>query len=190
MRVVLRSGGRGGSSKIKPVSMGRKRVSKNATMMAIGAPNPGGNKTAQGYNGKSKKFREYVVPLSRVNRTPALEKAIERWTLFQDSQPTRVRVFEYDDGKEGVEEHVCFRVGEAQITIDTVEDVNGNDVRIKPLEVGAVYKGEKNSNKSGKQWIHSFKEDGGKPPINVVDVETGIMSQIGGTYEALDWLRR
>lgn len=167
-----------------------RRVKRNAIMMTIGHANPGERRPSR--NKGTKSFREYTVPISQVNMTPAMQAAIERWEMFQDGAKARkVRVYEYDDGKEGVDERVCFRVGESQITIDTVEDENGNEIKIKPLDIGMVYKGEKSAgNKKGSQWIHSYKEDGGKPPINVVDVETGIMMQLGGTYEALDWMRR
>lgn len=167
-----------------------RRAQQNTIMMTVGAPNPQGRRAVR--NKSTKSFREYTVDLNKVNMTPLLEKAIDRWNTFQSGKPPkRVRVYEYDDGKEGVEEKVCFRIGESQITVDTVEDEHGKEVRIKPLEIGMVYKGEKASgNKKNSNWIHSYKEDGGKPPINVVDVETGIMMQLGGTYEALDWMRR
>ena len=167
-----------------------RRPSKNAIMMTVGQSNPGARRARQ--NKSTKSFREYTLPISRVKMTPKLQEAIARWEMFQDgAKAQKVRVYEYDDGQEGVDERVCFRVGESQITIDTVEDEHGREVKIKPLEIGMVYKGEKSAgNKKGAQWVHSYREDGGKPPVNVIDVETGIMMQLGGTYEALDWMRR
>jgi len=160
-------------------------------MMTVGARNPGVARRPS-RNKATKSFREYTLPISRVKMTPKLQEAIERWEMFQDgAKAQKVRVYEYDDGKEGVDERVCFRVGESQITIDTVEDESGREIKIKPLEIGMVYKGEKSAgNKKGAQWVHSFEEDGGKPPINVIDIETGILMALGGTYEALDWMRR
>ena len=195
MRIVRRivATGSGGSRRAPRVRVARPggRARQNAIMMTVGESNPGARR-ARANRGMKAPYREYTIPLSQVNMTPTLKRAIERWEQFQDGAPAkRVRVYEYDDGKEGVDERVCFRVGEAQITVDTVEDESGREVRIKPLEIGMVYKGEKSAkNKKGVQWIHSFEEDGGKPPINVVDVETGIMMQLGGTYEAADWMRR
>ncbi len=164
-----------------------RKPSRNAIMMTIGRPNPGAS-----LNKSTKSFKEYTLPIDQVKMTPKLQEAIERWEMFQDgAKAQKVRIYEYDDGKEGVDERVCFRVGESQITIDTVEDVNGNEIKIKPLDIGMVYKGEKSAkNKAGAQWIHSYREDGGKPPVAVVDVETGVLMHIGGTYEALDWMRR
>lgn len=81
---------------------------------------------------------------------------------------------------------------EAEIEIDTVEDAQGHEVEIKPLRIGTVYAvpGSARSNKAGKQWVHSHREDGGKPPIHAVDPQTGILQQLGGTYEVHDWIRR
>lgn len=196
MHVVLVSDGDGrarvpklrASGSAAPVN---RRGKQNTIMMTVGAPNPGTGARRVSRNKSTKKFTERRIPISQANMTPELKKAIARWEQFQGTKPTHVRVFEYDDGREGVEERVCFRIGTSQIILDTVEDENGNEVRIKPLEIGMVYKGEKGSpSKQGSQWVHSFTEDGGVPPINVVEVETGIMSQLGGTYEALDWMQR
>lgn len=195
-RIVIQRGSSGRSVRVRETSPRReaqpRRVRRNAIMMTVGEANPGPAARRVSRNKATKSFREYTLPLSRVKMTPKLKEAIERWEMFQDgAKAQKVRVYEYDDGKEGVDERVCFRVGESQITIDTVEDESGREIKIKPLEIGMVYKGEKSAgNKRNAQWIHSFKEDGGKPPINVVDVETGIMMQLGGTYEALDWMRR
>lgn len=193
-RIVIQRGSPGRAVRVREAAPRReaspRKVRKNAIMMTVGAANPATRRVSR--NKATKSFREYTMPISRVKMTPKLQEAIARWEMFQDgAKAQKVRVYEYDDGKDGVDERVCFRVGESQITIDTVEDESGREIKIKPLEIGMVYKGEKSAgNKKGAQWIHSFKEDGGKPPINVVDVETGIMMQLGGTYEALDWMRR
>lgn len=165
----------------------KRGASKNGIMMTIGAANPRSRKPHK--NGS--KYREYTVPLAEVGGRDA-EKAIERYAQFHEAPPTRWRVFEYDDGKPGVEEHHLFKVGTAEIKIDTVEGTDGRDIRIKPLRIGTVYNvgGNERSNKSGKNWIHSHRESGGKPPIHAVDPKTGIMQQLGGTYEVEDWIRR
>lgn len=165
-----------------------KKARRNTIMMTVGHSNPGAPVKR---NKSTKSFKEYRKKISEVTMTPQLEAAIARWEKFQGFKPTHVRVYEYEDGRDGVEERVCFKVGEANIVVDTAEDENGNEVRIKPLKIGMVYKGEKGSpSKGGSQWVHSFEEDGGVPPINVIDVETGIMSQLGGSYEALEWMER
>ncbi len=192
MRVVLVRDGQGRVRvpKVRAAESSSRRARKNTIMMTVGRPNPGAGHKAR-HNKSTKKFTERRIPLSQAKMTPQLKAAVARWEQFQGTKPTHVRIFEYDDGREGVEERVCFRIGTSQITLDTVEDENGNEIRIKPIEIGMVYKGEKGSpSKGGSQWVHSFAEDGGVPPINVVDVETGVMSQLGGTYEALDWMTR
>jgi hypothetical protein len=188
-----------------------RRVATNGVLMTIGAVNsPCGNagshelserkkellrrvaggKTAAKNRGK--RYKEYTLSLDEVSDVPGIEKAIKRYTEFHGSPPSRVRVFEYDDGLDLDDVRLMFKVGTAEIEIDTVEDAKGNEVRIKPIKIGTVYTvGSKDrSNKAGTQWIHSHREDGGKPPIHAVDVDTGVQSQLGGSYEHRDWIRR
>jgi len=136
--------------------------------------------------------REYTVPLGRAPDVSGSSQAIAGYERFHGAAPTRVRVYEYDDGREEVTERALFKVGTAEIEIDTVEDAQGQEVEIKPLRIGTVYAvpGSARSNKAGKQWVHSHREDGGKPPIHAVDPQTGILQQLGGTYEVHDWIRR
>jgi hypothetical protein len=136
--------------------------------------------------------REYTVPLGRAPEVPGGAQAVAGYQRFHGAAPTRVRIFEYDDGHEEVTERALFKVGTAEIEIDTVEDAHGHEVRIKPLRIGTVYAvpTKARSNKAGKQWVHSHREDGGKPPIHAVDPQTGILQQLGGTYEVRDWIRR
>ena len=137
-------------------------------------------------------MREYTVPLSRAPDVAGSDQAVAGYKRFHGAAPTRVRVYEYDDGREEVTERALFKVGTAEIEIDTVEDTRGNEVEIKPLRIGTVYAVPESarSNKAGKQWVHSHREHGGKPPIHAVDPQTGILQQLGGTYEVHDWIRR
>lgn len=160
----------------------KRKAKKNGTMMVVGAMNPG------------PKYREYIISKKAADKIDPDRgaRAESGHKRFHKNQSTRVRVFEYDDGNDEVENIFCFKVGKAQVEIDTVKDASGKEVRIKPLKIGTVYsvpRGAK-SDKAGKQWIHSHREDGGTPPIHVVDVDTGIQSQLGGTYVHDDWMRR
>jgi len=142
--------------------------------------------------GYGQRYKEYTVPLGDFPAIPGLDKAIARYEEFHQAKPTRVRIFEYEDGNDIEDVRVCFRMGKAHVKIDTVEDTDGNEVRIKPLEIGMVYSVDKKSggNKAGIQWVHTHKEEGGVPPIHVVDIDTGIVSQLGGSYEVRDWVRQ
>jgi len=197
----------------------RKQVKRNGLLMVVGSANPasparerqqralkkfeegtgarGKRGTGRPARGKADRnprglVREYTVPLGRAPDVPGSEQALAGYERFHGAAPTRVRVYEYDDGREEVTERALFKVGTAEIEIDTVEDPSGNEVSIKPLRIGTVYAvpDSARSNKAGKQWVHSHREDGGKPPIHAVDPQTGILQQLGGTYEVHDWIRR
>lgn len=203
MRVVLVRDGRGRPVVPRRPSQPRvrrpARIAKNTIMMTVGNTSRNCGEAGCGSCGRvamnrgaaRPKFRKYTVALNKIEKTPLIQRACEGYEQFQNLPSTKVEVYEYDDGRKEVTEHVCFKIGKAHIKVDTVEDVHGNEVRIKPLEIGSVYMGEKGSpTKGGQQWIHSHKEDGGVPPIKVVDVESGIMMDIGGTGYVSDWLRR
>jgi hypothetical protein len=151
--------------------------------MVIGAMNPP--------RSKRRRYREFTAPLSRVAPSPKIDKAVKKYMKFHEGVPTHVQVFEYEDGKPGVTEHVCFKVGEADIEITRAETPDGREIAIKPLKIGTAYsvKAGVRSNKAGQQWIHSHREGGGQPPIHVVDVDTGIQFQVGGKYRHEDWIR-
>src|SRR5207237_910203 len=187
---------------------------RNGLLMVVGSANPArerqqralkkymaaagaqaraaGGAAAAARNSPRGLVREYTVPLGRAPDVPGGAQAVAGYQRFHGAAPTRVRVFEYDDGREEVTERALFKVGTAEIEIDTVEDARGHEVRIKPLRIGTVYAVPKQarSNKAGKQWVHSHREDGGRPPIHAVDPQTGILQQLGGTYEVRDWIRR
>lgn len=148
---------------------------------------------ARVHENRGRAYREYTVPLSKVELDARGEKAMARYEEFQGAPPTRVRVYEYPDGKREVEEHVAFKLGVADITIDTIEDEHGREVKLpKPVNLGMVYSTDprKSPNKPGGQYYHSFRESGGKPPIEAVDVETGILHRLGGTYQVKGWVTR
>jgi len=198
----------------------RREVKRNGMLMVVGAANPA-SPTRERQQKALRKFessagrprsdarpvrsakrsaarnpkglvREYTVPLARAPDVPGARAALAGYERFHGAAPTRVRVYEYDDGRDEVTERALFKVGTAEIEIDTVEDASGNEVQIRPLRIGTVYAvpSSARSNKAGKQWVHSHREDGGKPPIHAVDPETGILQQLGGTYEVHDWIRR
>lgn len=176
-----------------PDARGRpKRVGENGILMVVGAPNsPKASKPSKAKVAVNRKrFKEYTVPLREVSDLPDIDEAIIRYQRFHGSQPTRARIFEYEDGAD--ETRVLFRVGTPEIEIDTVEDAKGNEVRIKPLRIGTTYSvsNDKKSNKHGSQWVHSYREDGGKPPVSAVDVKTNVEHRLGGTIEFEDWARR
>jgi len=197
----------------------RKQVKRNGLLMVVGSANPSSparerqqralKKFEEGTGARGKRgtgrparrkadrnprglVREYTVPLGRAPDVPGSAQALAGYERFHGAAPTRVRVYEYDDGREEVTERALFKVGTAEIEIDTVEDASGHEVSIKPLRIGTVYAvpDSARSNKAGKQWVHSHREDGGKPPIHAVDPQTGILQQLGGTYEVHDWIRR
>lgn len=188
MKVVLRN---------KKTTRKPRRCAKcNGLLMTVGGfgnPHKCRVKSVKKNSGeKQTKLKEYTVPLSRVEMTPLLKRAIARYTKFHGSPPTRLRVFKYSNGSKEEIKHTCFKLGDAEIKINVAQTPDGRDVRIKPLEIGDVYtvKGGIKSNKAGQQWIHSHREGGGKPPINVVDVVTGVRSRLGGTCKVTDWMRR
>ena len=197
----------------------RREVKRNGMLMVVGAANPasptrerqqkalrkfeasagrpsvsGAARPTKGRAARNPKglVREYTIPLARAPDVPGARAALAGYERFHGAAPTRVRVYEYDDGREEVTERALFKVGTAEIEIDTVEDASGNEVQIRPLRIGTVYAvpSSARSNKAGKQWVHSHREDGGKPPIHAVDPLTGVLQQLGGTYEVRDWIRR
>lgn len=140
---------------------------------------------------RASKYTERVVSIDKAPRIEGAERAIDAHQKFHGCAPTRVRIFEYDDGVDEVIEHTCFRLGTEEIVIDAVPGKNGEMIPLaEPLQIGTVYKAPTASNKEGAQYIHSFREDGGKPPISVVDVETGVKSTLGGTYDIVgrEWI--
>jgi len=153
------------------------RASRNGILMTIA--NPAGGRRRPG----ARKVREYIVPLRSAPRDAETREAVRRYRRFHKETPDRVRILEYDDGRPGVEERTLFRIGDADIVIDTPEG---------PLEIGTVYRvpASARSRKAGKQWVHSHREGGGKPPFHAVDIGTGLMTQLGGSYEVEDWIRR
>lgn len=162
-----------------------RRARKNGTLMLVGAANPKKNAV----------IREYVVPIAKAPKVdPRLRKmAVENHQKFQGKKPTRVRVIEYDDGRKGVRDVVCYGLGKAEITVDTVQDKNGREIQLKePMRIGSVYKAPTHGKKKGAQFVHSFKEDGGRVPVKAIDVETGVEHTLGGTYKVRgeEWIRR
>jgi hypothetical protein len=188
--------------------MKKQQAKRNGLLMVVGSANPARERQQKALkkfmaaadakartaatNAPKGLVREYTVPLGRAPDVPGGAQAVAGYQRFHGAAPTRVRIFEYDDGRPEVTERALFKVGTAEIEIDTVEDARGREVRIKPLRIGTVYAVSKKarSTKAGKQWVHSHREDGGKPPIHAVDPQTGVLQQLGGTYEVRDWIRR
>lgn len=142
-------------------------------------------------------IRDYLMPVNEIPEAAdaAFKAKIEKAKKYCEKfhgKPKQLHVYEYDDGSPEVTDVVCFSMGEAEITIDTATDKNGREVEIEPMNIGSVYKAPAGSHKGSKQFVHGYTEDGGKPPIAAIDVDTGIELRLGGTYEARnsEWLRK
>jgi len=135
--------------------------------------------------------RSYTRPLAQVRDVPGLAEAIARYTKFHGAPPTRVRVFEYEDGSPELRERALFALGQADAEVNVAEDLDGNEIAIKPLRLGTTYSvpASARSNKAGRQWIHSHREGGGKPPVVACDPVTGRIELAGGSYEVGGWIR-
>src|SRR5487761_2276898 len=175
-----------------------KRASKNGTLMLSGALNPAVSEAQRRLFGAALGVKRGTTKKARVSPEAAraafkakIEKAKKYCEKFH-GKPKQLHVYEYDDGSPEVTDVVCFSMGEAEITIDTATDKNGREVEIEPMNIGSVYKAPAGSHKGSKQFVHGYTEDGGKPPIAAIDVDTGIELRLGGTYEARnsEWLRK
>lgn len=139
-------------------------------------------------------INSYRVPIDQADLSaPGTQEAIAAFRRFHGGEPTHVEVYEYDDGTPDVHEEALFAIGQAQIEVDTMEQAGGGgEVQVAPFAAGTVYSVPQdwNSSKAGKQWVHSHRESGGKPPLHAYNPITGVMSQHGGTYFVDEWIER
>lgn len=141
-------------------------------------------------------INSYRVPiheaLEKFGDAPGLHEALEGFKRFHGGEPTHVEVYEYDDGSSDTHEEALFAIGKAQIEVDTMQGPGGAEVPIAPFQAGTVYSvpDNWNSDKAGKQWVHSHRENNGTPPIHAYNPVTGVMSQHGGTFYVDEWIER
>ncbi len=96
-----------------------------------------------------------------------LEKAIKAYKRFHKAEPKSIKVFEYDDGKQGNEIKTGIVVGQAP-------------------ETHYVLPKEQESNKNGSHWVHHHKK--GNLPYLVMDPDTGMLMTLGGAFRTTTWL--
>jgi hypothetical protein len=126
--------------------------------------------------------RELRGPARAAAHVDGYRQAVAACKEFHGVAPTKVRVFEIDDGKPGVTERVVYAMGVGEVEVADKGDLPSN-------RIGQVYSVPwKRSRKAGRQYVHSASDDGGVPPLKVCDPQTGITSDIGD-YVVTDFIR-
>lgn len=86
-----------------------------------------------------------------------------------------------DDGEDLHEDYEAFHWG------DEAEEVSRHDVPPqleRGIAIGTLVSVVYRTSKGGEdaEWEHEFGEDGGDPPLLVLDQRTGELHIVGGTY--------